>query len=89
MAPSKRILTMPFYIAAQNDRNLDKNMNYTISPQAPKIPKRMAGPPGFEPGLEDPKSTVLPLDHGPVNCNLNDRYHCNHPSNHMMHSRHI
>ena len=27
--------------------------------------RRLAGAPGFEPGLTDPKSAVLPLDEGP------------------------
>ena len=27
---------------------------------------KMAGPPGFEPGLRAPKTPVLPLHHGPV-----------------------
>src|SRR5688500_9969415 len=29
-------------------------------------PLKLAGPPGFEPGLTDPKSAVLPLDEGPA-----------------------
>ena len=28
--------------------------------------RKMAGPPGFEPGLRAPKTPVLPLHHGPV-----------------------
>ena len=30
------------------------------------VVEKMAGPPGFEPGLRAPKTPVLPLHHGPV-----------------------
>lgn len=35
--------------------------------------KHMAGEPGFEPGLRDPESRVLPLDDSPAYCRLYHR----------------
>ena len=44
----------------------DAGISWELPRARSNYKRAIAGPPGFEPGLTDPESAVLPLHHGPV-----------------------